>query len=190
MRSESPDDATLLARIAKHDTQALEQLFMRHHAGMHRYAVMTSHDTMAADDALQETFVAVWKHASDFRGTTSARGWLYTIARNAVRRQFRKRAGKEQVVSLETLGAEAGWGDIAANDRVAAAIEDRERVHKALATLSEDDREVISVVDVEALSLEEAATALDLGLAALKSRLHRARLRFVAALAKEEDHAR
>jgi len=192
MRGEAADadDVALLARVANRDPRALEELFARHHAAMYQHAVMTSHDAAAADDALQETFIAVWKHAGAFRGATSVRAWLYTIARNAVRRQFRKRAGEEDVVSLEALAQEAGWGDASASDRVVAAVEDRERVRKALATMTEADREVLSLVDVEGLSLEDAAIALDLALAALKSRLHRARLRFVAVLAKEDAHAR
>lgn len=187
--AEDVDDVALVARVARHDAHALEALFARHHPAMYRHAVRLSHDAAAADDALQETFLAVWKHAESFRAATSVRAWLYTIARNALKRQFRKKAGEEDVVSLEALGAEAGWGDVSAVDRVRAAVEDRERVHKALASMAEPDREVLSLIDVEGLSLEEAAAALELGLPAMKSRLHRARLRFVAALAKEDGHA-
>lgn len=180
------DDVTLLARVARKDERALEALFTRHWAPMRRYAAALSRDAASAEDALQETFLSVWRHAGDFRGA-SVRAWLYTIARNALRRQLRKRAGEDDVVSLEALGAEAGWGDAAAVVRVTDAAEDKERVRVGLARLAEGDRELLWLVDVEGLSLAEAAESLELGLPALKSRLHRARLRFVAALQEDRD---
>jgi len=61
--AEDADDVALLAKIASHDAHALEALFARHHAAMYRHDVLISHDAAAADDALQETFLAVWKHA-------------------------------------------------------------------------------------------------------------------------------
>ncbi len=65
-------------------------------------------------------------------------------------------------------------------------IESDEWVRHALAQLDDDDRDALALVDVEGLSIEEAAAALSLSVAAVKSRLHRARLRFVAALRKED----
>ncbi|MFO0761472.1 MAG: RNA polymerase sigma factor [Byssovorax sp.] len=186
-RAEDPDDVTLIARIAARDEDALEALFVRHYAPMSRHAALLSGDAALAEDALQEAFVAVWQHASTYRGP-SPRAWLYTVARNALRRQIRMRSADSDALSLEELGERAGWGDSEAGSRVLAAIESRVSVREALAGLDPSDREVLSLIDVEGLSLDEAATALDLTLAALKSRLHRARLRFVARLNAEDDH--
>ena len=111
---------------------------------------------------------------------------MYSIVRNSVARQFRRKVGEDEV-SLEELGASAGWGDRATGERVSRAIEDRDRIEKALRALSSESHEVLLLVDVEGLSLEEASAALDVTVAAVKSRLHRARLRFVAVL-KEDDH--
>ena len=62
------------------------------------------------------------------------------------------------------------------------ALEDRQEIERALGALSDDDREVLALVDAEGLSIEEASSSLGVTEAALKSRLHRARLRFMAAM--------
>ena len=182
---------TLLARVAGGDRDAFSALVERHWAPMYRFAAHAARDAAAAEDALQETFTAVWKSAGTFRGTASARGWLYAIARRALGHEIGARAAEPaSLESLDDLGEAAGWGDAAAGASVLAAFEDRDRVHKALAALSPTDREVLVLCDVEELTNDEAAAALDLGAAAVKSRLHRARLRLMAELRKEGDDAR
>ena len=149
---------------------------------MFRYAEHTSHNASAAEDALQDTFLAVLEHAHTFRGEGSARAWLYTLARNAVRKRFRKRADaphEDDSETIESLGTAAGFGG---DFGFLSSLEDREEIHRTLALLSEEDREILAVVDAEGLSIEEASEAMALSVAAVKSRLHRARLRFMAAM--------
>ena len=143
-------------------------------------------DEAAAEDALQETFLSAWRNAASFRGDGSALGWLLSIARHAVYRQHRSRAGEpERMESLAELGEAAGWG--AAPDPLDALVV-KDEVERALARLSLGERELLLLREVEGLSNEECASLLGLGLPALKSRLHRARLRFVAQL-RGEHHA-
>jgi RNA polymerase sigma-70 factor (ECF subfamily) len=176
-------DAALIARIAHGDRDALGPLVRRHWASMYRYLSRASREPSVAEDALQDTFLAVLEHAVTFRGEGSARAWLYTLARNALRRRYRRRMDEpgrvEGVEDVEALGAQAGFGS---DFGFLAALEDREEITRALARLSDDDREVLALVDAEGLSIEEAAASLGLGEAALKSRLHRARLRFMGAM--------
>lgn len=179
------DDGALLARIAGGDRVAFATLVRRHHAPLHRWVAALSRDPAGADDALQEAFLAVWRSAGSFRGDASARAWLYTIARNCIHRQ-KRRVASDPIESLEQLGEQAGWGDTRACARVEEALADRERLARVLDQLPVEDREVLLLVEGEGLSLVEAAAAAELTLAALKSRLHRARLRVVALLAKED----
>lgn len=184
MHGESPDtDGALIGKVAAGDRAALGVLVQRHWAPMYRYASRVSGDASVAEDALQDTFLAVLEHAGTFRGEGSARGWLYTLARNALRRRYRRREGEpvrhEAIEDVETLGACAGFGSDFA---FLASLEDREEIGRALETLAAEDREVLALVDAEGLSIEEAAAALTITEAALKSRLHRARLRFMGAM--------
>jgi len=185
--AEDEDDLTLLRRAGAGDGDAFERLVTRHQAPVHRFARTLTDDEAAAEDALQETFVAAWRGAAAFRGDASVRSWLFTIARNAVHRQFRRPAGApapEDVEPLDELGVRAGWGT---SDPEAGAIrrQRRDSVARALEALHTDDRRVIILRDLEQLSGEEAAAVLGLSLPALKSRLHRARLRFAARLREE-----
>lgn len=143
-----------------------------------------------AEDALQEAFLAAWRAAGAFAGTGSARAWMLTIARNALHRRYRRRAGEPvDVIPLDRLGAEAGWGAVDAPDQLVERLEDREILERALARLDQADREVLVLRDLEEFDGEETARLLGLSVGAMKSRLHRARLRLAAHL-REGWHAR
>jgi RNA polymerase sigma-70 factor (ECF subfamily) len=187
---DNAEDVALLARVAAGDRKAFSAFVERHWGRMYRCALTTSGDGAAAEDAIQEAFLAVWRSAAGFRGG-SARAWLFAIARSAACHEIRRRVGEPStVISLEDLGTAAGWGDPSCGDRVIHGIEDRERVQKALAALSAEDQDALLLLDVEELGAEEAACALGIGVAAMKSRLHRARLRLMAELAKEDVDGR
>ena len=145
---------------------------------------MTANDA-TADDVTQEVFVSAWRNAAKFRGDGSARGWLLTIARNAARRTARRRTGEPAAAeALDELAVCAGWGDARPTADFERALESRDVLAAAFSRLGPGDREVLTLVDLEGLSLAESADLIELQLPALKSRLHRARLRLLAA-AKE-----
>ncbi len=176
-------DSQLLLQAASGDANAFEAFVIRHRAAVWRFTRSLTHDSSSAEDALQETFLSAWRHAASFRGEGPALGWLLSIARHAVYRQFRDRAGEpERMESLAELGEAAGWG---ADPDPLDAILIKDEVDRALAHLPVEDRELLLLREVEGLSNEDCALLLNLGLPALKSRLHRARLRFVAHLRGE-----
>ncbi len=187
--AERADDAGLLARSASGDREAFTEFMGRHDAQVHRFVASLGAAPDEADDVLQECFVAAWRSAATFRGPGSARGWLFTIARNAFRRHARRRVGEpERLVPLEQLGERAGWGSA---DDPLASMEAHETLVWALDQLGPEEREIVVLRDVEGFSGEEAADILGVGMAAMKSRLHRARLRLLAALRERHrrDHA-
>jgi RNA polymerase sigma-70 factor (ECF subfamily) len=177
------DDARLIAAVAANDRSAMEQLVRRHGPALFRHArSVLGGDATLAEDVLQETLVAVMRHAGTFRGE-HPRAWLFTIARNAARRQARSRGVVlEASADGEPTLSAAGFGSEERARSFERAVESRELVQNGLASLNEHERDVVLLVDVEGFSLEEAATALDLSLAATKSRLHRARLRLMSIL--------
>jgi RNA polymerase sigma-70 factor, ECF subfamily len=130
---------------------------------------------------LQETFLSVLQSAGSFRGDATGRAWIFAIARHAAWKHVRRAQRTEPAAepTLESLGRGAGWGT---TDAEAMLIEREQRASlaKALAGLAPGDREVLLLRDVEGLSGAEAAHALGIDLTAMKSRLHRARLRLQA----------
>ncbi len=147
---------------------------------------MLTRDDDAAEDALQETFLAAYRGAASFRGDGRVKSWLLTIARNASMKHLRSRpAVAVDDSTMDTLGIEAGWGDPADPEHLAESAERSVALRAALAELAAEDREVIVLHDLEGLTGRETAGALGLPLAATKSRLHRARLRLLAALRRK-----
>lgn len=166
--------------------RAAVQRFLRH---------LTGNDTEAAD-LTQETMVEALQHLAQLRAAGNAKAWLLTIARNkmwAARRSARvTREEAEEPETLEALGAAAGWGEPLDPEVLSARLEERQLLERALSSMSPEAREIITLRELEGLTGDETAQALGLSLAAMKSRLHRARLELVAAvkrtLRKQEVH--
>jgi RNA polymerase sigma-70 factor, ECF subfamily len=169
-----PTDEDLVRRCAGGDRNAFEHLVVRHEAPLYRFAVRACGGEREVEDAVQDGLLAAWRGAATFRGDASARTWLFQVVLNACRRRHRPRAGRGPESPLdaaaEVPSAESGPDDRAGARQVGRAID------AALASLVEEAREVLLLRDVEGLSGEETAAALGIGLAAMKSRLHRARL--------------
>lgn len=182
MRGESGQEQ-LIERIATGDRAAFEALVGLWRDPLWRFLRAHTPRPSVAEEALQETFLAVWRGAASVRDAASFRSWIYALARRQAARASRRRVGEpSDTSSLDALGADAGWGSYERGAAVVRHLEDREAVGRALAALSDDDREVLWLVDIEDLTLAEAADALGVTIVAAKSRLHRARLRFMAAL--------
>lgn len=180
-----PDDADLLRATARGDRDAFAALVERHQAGVFRYLRAAADSQEDAEDALQETFVSVWRNAAGFRGTDSARGWLLTIARNALRKSMRRRVGEPAShESYEDLGARCGWGS---DEGPLESLERRDLLERALDRLAPDDREILVLRELEGFEGKDVAHMMNISIPAMKSRLHRARLRFVASLRELAD---
>lgn len=177
-------DAALLARSAGGDAAAYDAFVTRHQASIFRFARTQVSQADQAEDLLQQTFLSAWQGAHEFRGDGSARAWLMTITRHAASR-LRQRHAREPLdaTPVEDLGVEAGWGQ-ASPELLAIRHERQVAVSAALAALPDEDREILTVRDLEGATGEQAAALLGLTVPAMKSRLHRARLRLAAQFRK------
>ena len=173
------EERLILARVAERDPDAIRKFVRANQGPVYRFARRLLRDPAVAEDVTQDTLLAAVRAADRHRGG-SVKAWLFTIARNRVASVRRRRVGEPSAhLPLEALGREAGWG---AEDDTLARIELRSTLEVALQKISEEDRELLLLRDVEGLSGPETAEALGLSLAAMKSRLHRARLRLAAAV--------
>jgi RNA polymerase sigma-70 factor (ECF subfamily) len=173
--ADRPTDLELLTRAGVGEREAFEALVTRHEDGMYRFARHLTASEQDAEDALQEALLSAWRSARNYRGAAEVRTWLFQILVNACHRRGRRRAGEpaahEDLAATRSLPA-----DDPAPDAVAAAGELQQVLEKALGAMAPEASEVILLRDVEGLSGEEVAGALAISLAAMKSRLHRARL--------------
>lgn len=182
------DELSLLGRLHERDQAALAEVDQRHRAPLILAMRRICGDEGLAEDAVQEALMSLWSHPPEPRAGTSLKSWLLVTARHALFRRWRRDGRGLADTSIAELGREAGWGDTQLNSRAENALASRQCLERGFARVGPEAREVLVLVDVEELALADAATALDLSLAALKSRLHRARLELIAALTREDCH--
>ncbi|TWD17610.1 RNA polymerase sigma-70 factor (ECF subfamily) [Streptomyces sp. T12] len=127
------------------------------------------------EDITSETFTVAWRRVQDV--PRPALPWLLGVARNLIR-EMRRRNSHQYVVAAEKarLIGRADASDIAAD------VTDREAALQALASLSESDRELLTLFAWHGLTAKEAARVLGCTAATLAVRLHRARRRLEKAL--------
>lgn len=154
-------------------------LFERYSGDIYRFALYLSGDPSLADDICQETFVRAWVAPQRIReGTVKA--YLLRIAKNLYSDELKRRARSG---SLETdiLDSRPGPPSIAADRSELASV-----LH-ALQTLREIDRAALLMSAQEGMSHAEIGAALDLSVAAVKVKIHRARMHLKQILAPEES---
>ncbi len=183
-------EAALVSRAAGGDGSARSALVRAHQGAVFRYLRRLVTDGAAAEDLTQETFVTALSRLSTWRGEGSLRGWLLSIARSQwlmAQRAPAARHQPEEDASLERLGLAAGWGAPMDPEVLATRLEAHAVLERALTALDLEAREVLTLRDLEGLSGDETAQALGLSVAAMKSRLHRARLALVAEVKRGGD---
>jgi RNA polymerase sigma-70 factor (ECF subfamily) len=172
-----PTDDALLAGVRAGDEQALAKLLERYAPAVYRFGAKMCRDPEEARDVMQDTLLAAARGLREFRGGASLSTWLFTIARSFCIKARRRRVGapsERDVVAYEEAG------QVLATDPTPEQVaEEREigsAIEAAIASLDPSYREVLVLRDVEGLTAPEVAQVLGVGVDAVKSRLHRARV--------------
>ncbi len=172
----STADEVLVERAQAGDRDAFEDLVRRHADRLYAVVLRFTADPAEAEEVTQEAFLRAWRSIGRFEGRSQFFTWLYRIGINEAKRRAERRPAAGKVVSLEDEPAEEA-ADL--NESPQARSEQgelRDRLKQAIRSLPLDYRAPLVLRDVEGLSTAEAAAIIDLGEAAFKSRLHRARL--------------
>lgn len=181
-------DRELAAQAATGDHAAFAALVDRHQASVYRLARLLVHSQEDAEDLLQQTFLSAWRSLGTYRGEASVRTWLLTITRHAAytrrTREARLPIDDVRVDDIEDLGLTAGWGRDP--EQLAVRAEQQDVLRAAFSRLSHEEREVLTLRDLEGLSGDDTAALLGVSTAAMKSRLHRARLALAAEVQRAE----
>ena len=167
------DSPRFLERLRNGDGRAFEELVIAYQHRIFGVAVRMLGSAAEAQDVAQEVFLRAHRALGGFRGDSKLSTWLYTIASRlcltrlgAGERRLRH-DGEERLARLADTQADPAQD--AERSELQAAI------HRAIGELAEERRMVVVLRDIEGLSYEEIATALDLELGTVRSRLHRAR---------------
>jgi len=191
------DDATLVARLARHDQDAFEMLMRRYNGRLFRIARAILKDDAEAEDALQDAYLDAYRHIGDFRGGARFGTWLTRITINQALMRLRKQKRDRVVVpfadrhATESEPAEVDVADERTESppRATLRAEIRAILERRIDELPVAFRTVFVMRDVEDMSVEQAAECLSIPAATVRTRLFRARALLRAALARDIDRA-
>jgi len=179
---EENDELDLVARSRQGDTAAFSTLIKRYEGKIFRLAMNFTQNREDAEDVLQEAFFKAYEHLDQFQGNSKFYTWIVRIAVNQALMKLRKRKS-DRAVSLDEqidTGEDTVVREIAAWDPDPEQQYSQEELHKilneAVLDLAPIYRTVFTLRDIDGLSTEETAEALELSVPAVKSRLLRARL--------------
>ena len=176
---QAPTDEELLERIGLRDSDAFELLYRRYARAVLGLALRRLGDRGQAEDAVQETFAAIWRAARTYRPERgSAAPWLFAVARNSISDRGRARREPPAEAPDEPSG-EAGPAEQAEQSWLAW------RVHSALETLPDREREMIELAYWSGLSQSEIANLVGIPLGTVKTRTRSALARLADALEEE-----
>ena len=157
-------DGELIQLAATGDRAALEELYARYARPVLGLALRRLGDRGRAEDAVQETFVSIWRAAKSYRPERGPGApWIYAVARNAI--VDRSRAKSETPIEVPDEASVESGPDIRAEQSWT-----QWRVHRALEELPEREREVIELAYWRGFSQSEVAESLGIPLGTVKTR--------------------
>ena len=179
-------DALLVDRVKRGDVKAFEMLVVKYQRRIERLIGRMVRDVDLVPDIAQETFIRAYRALPQFRGDSAFYTWLYRIAVNTAKKALvelkRDPLVSETALSAsrdedenETSRVENELSDGETPDAVLATKEIAATVNAAIAALSEDLRQAITLREIEGLSYEEIAQVMNCPIGTVRSRIFRAR---------------
>ena len=164
-------DEVLIARIAKSDRLAMEELYGRYRVPVYRFVLRMVRNPTIAEDLNSDVFLDVWRQAGTFEGRSAVSTWIFSIARfkalNALQRRPTEELDDEKADAIE---------DQADDPEIALAKKDKAAVLRAcLLKLSAEHREIVNLVYYQHKSVEEVAGIVGIPEATVKTRMFYAR---------------
>lgn len=178
--SQQATDGALVRAARLGDAQAFAVIVDRHGPAMYRYAVRLLHHNADAVEVVQEAFISAWKNLHTFQGGSNLRTWLFRlVSRRSADLQRRRRPIPISDDLLSTMAPSAHDDPLqqAMNDELLGAL------RRALAELPWHQRAAWLLREVEAMSYDEIAFALELPVGSVRGHLHRARKAVAARMA-------
>lgn len=165
---ESLNDQDLIHRMLAGDEEAFTALYRRRQGPVYRFALQMTGNVVVAEDVTQEVFMALIEHGSRFDASKGVlASFLYGIARNLVLRRLEKDRSGEPV-SDDYATEEDILGDLTRRESI-------DQVRRAVLSLPPAYREAVVLCDLQDVSYQDAADALDCPVGTVRSRLNRGR---------------
>jgi RNA polymerase sigma-70 factor (ECF subfamily) len=172
-----------LERLRAGEAAAFDCLVEERSGDVYALLYRLTEDVEEAKDLTQETFLRAFQNIARFRGESDVKTWLYRIAINQARNRWRwwRRRRREATVSLDANDEQpltARLRSVGSNDpeQETLAREREAKLRAALRSLGRSYREAVILRDIEGLSYDEVAAALEISVGTVKSRLSRGRM--------------
>jgi RNA polymerase sigma-70 factor (ECF subfamily) len=156
----------------------LEAVYRETYGQITAYAARRCHSPQDAADVVAETFAIAWRRIGELPDGEEATLWLYGVARKVLANHYRGEV-RRQALSMELDAEMADLYGTSPDSGI-----ELKAIAQIFRALSDDDRELLSLVAWECLDRQKIATVLGLSRNAVRIRLHRARRRFARALAE------
>ena len=191
-------DSELVRRVAAHDHEAFRVLMRRHNQMLYRAARSILKNEAEAEDAVQEAYMQAYRAMGTFRGDAKISTWLVRIVVNESITRLHKHARRAEIIRLD---GEESQPDLQSSEdsmnesspeqpeRAAVRSETRRLLETKIDELPDVFRAVFVLRGVEEMSVEEAAAALDIPEATVRTRFFRARGLLRESLSREIDIA-
>ena len=179
------EDKELLTRVAAGDRDAMKAVYERHSSAVRNFVKSWLADPNEAADITHETMLSVWRDAGKFEGRSSAKAWIFSIARNkAIDRNRRA-----ERISYTDETPDTPDEDPDPHAAVAAA-EDAARLRECIEGLSAAHRRVVRLAFFEELSYSEIALAEGCPVGTVKTRMMHAKKLLMRCVAKKQEQRR
>lgn len=187
--SERDVDAELVARVQQGDKRAFDLLVLKYQRKIMRLIARMLRDPSEVEDVAQETFVKAYRALPQFRGDSAFYTWLYRIAINTAR-NWQAASGRRPNTVANVIDTEDGetfnqidnLTDISTPESLMAGRQIIDTVNRAIDSLPEELRTAIVLREIEGMSYDDIAQAMDCPIGTVRSRIFRAREAIAAQL--------
>ena len=164
-------DAQLLEKIAMGDRLALRKFYFLYHRRLQRFLTTVSSDVLLMEEIINDTLLAVWRSAANFRGDSRVSTWVFGIAYRRALKTLHSAANRHAAPLTSTIEESAAGVDV-----VAVNCERSNWIDTALRQLSVEHRMVVELTYFGGLSCEEVSAIAGCPVGTVKTRLHHARI--------------
>ena len=167
-----PKNQRLIRKVAKGDQTAFEALYDRFNAPLYNYLLRLTHDQTVSENLLQETFLAIWEGAGNYRGDSNVKNWFYAIAHNKAINWLRKTLKDGQSREIPLNNDAHKQEDSKVNpEEITFTKAQTEDIQDSLGQLSAPHRAVLELAYVHEFTYQEIAQIMGCPEGTVKSRM-------------------
>lgn len=163
-------DEMIMEAVKGGDLQQASILFDRYHKRIFNFLARMTMNRDVADDLTQNVFLRMLKYRNSYRDGARFQSWIYQVARNVFSDHYQAHKNKfSDFVDVEKLGAQ-----LRDSEEYAEQMEKENNLHRSLAMLKEDQRELLILTRFQHMKYEEVAAMMDTTVSNIKVKVHRA----------------